>query len=142
MTEDASATVEQPAWSVDAFAGFWSNPDPALVPAALTEDVVGHWPGRDEPVRGRDEYARCIAAIVEALPDMRLEVAEHAQSGEFFFIRWVLHATGEHGPFELTGMDRVRVRGPQVAENVIVFDTAAFEARSGKPIPWVVAEAP
>jgi hypothetical protein len=34
-------------------------------------------------------------------------------------------------------MARVRVRGPRVAENVAVFDTAAFEARSGKSIPWV-----
>jgi hypothetical protein len=67
---------------------------------------------------------------------MYLEVAEHACSGEFFFVRWILHATGEHGPFELTGMDRVRVRGPLVAENVIVFDTAAFEARSGRRVPW------
>jgi hypothetical protein len=29
-----------------------------------------------------------------------------------------------------------KARGPQVAENVIVFDTAAFEARSGKAVPW------
>jgi hypothetical protein len=129
-------TVQQPAWSVEMFEGFWSNPDPALVPAVLTDDVVGYWPGRDEPVRGRDEYTGCIAGIVEALPGMRLEVAEHAQAGEFFFIRWILHATGEHGPFELTGIDRVRVRGPLVAENLIVFDTAAFEARAGKSIPW------
>jgi SnoaL-like polyketide cyclase len=137
MIDHTTASIDPPAWSVDMFAAFWSNPDPALVPAVLTEDVVGHWAGRDEPVHGREDYVGCIAAIVEALPDMRLEVAEHAQSGEYVFIRWVLHATGEHGPFELTGMDRVRVRGPQVAENVIVFDTAAFEARSGKAIPWV-----
>jgi hypothetical protein len=136
MTEPTTATIDQPPWSIEMFAGFWSNPDPALVPPVLTEDVVGVWPGRDEPARGREEYTRCIAAIVEALPDMRLEVAEHAQNGEFVFIRWILHATGEHGPFELTGMDRVRVRGPQVAENVIVFDTAAFERRSGNSIPW------
>ena len=53
------------------------------------------------------------------------------------FIRWILHATGRHGDFELTGIYCVRVRGGgQVAENVIVFDTAAFEARSGISIPW------
>lgn len=136
MTEQRTPTAEQPGWSVEMFEGFWANPDPALVPAVLTEDVVGHWPGREEPARGRDEYAACIAAIVEALPGMRLEVAEHAHKGDFHFIRWILHAGGEHGPFTLTGMDRVRTRGPQVAENVIVFDTAAFERRSGKRIPW------
>jgi ketosteroid isomerase-like protein len=136
MTPENIATVEQPGWSVDTFAAFWSNPDATLVAPVLTDDVVGHWPGRAEPARGRDEYTGCIAAIVEALPGMRLEVAEHARSGDFVFIRWILHATGEHGPFELTGMDRVRMRGPQVAENVIVFDTAAFEARSGIRVPW------
>ena len=76
-------------------------------------DVVGHWPGRDEPVRGREEYTRSIAAAVEALPDMYMDVAEHARNGDYVFIRWVLHATGRHGPFELSGIDRVKVRGPQ-----------------------------
>ena len=136
MTEEATATAPQPGWSAEMFEAFWANPDPALVPGVLTEDVVGHWPGRDEPVKGREAYTACIAAIVDALPDMRLEVAEHATSGDFTFVRWVLHATGVHGPFELTGMDRVRSRGPQVCENVIVFDTAAFEERSGIAVPW------
>jgi hypothetical protein len=137
MTEQSSATADRLVWSLEGFQAFWSHPDPGLVPAVLTEDVVGHWAGRDEPVRGRDDYTRCIAALVEALPDIRLEVGEHAQSGEFFFIRWIMRATGEHGPFELTGIDRLRLRDGIVAENVIVFDTAAFEARSGKPVPWV-----
>jgi hypothetical protein len=88
MSEQSGAAVEQPVWSVDAFEAFWSNPDPSLVPPVLTEDVVGHWPGREEPVRGRDDYTRCIAQIVEALPGMYLEVAESAQNGHFVFVRW------------------------------------------------------
>lgn len=134
MTQQSSTV--QPAWSVETFEGFWADPDPALVPPVLTEDVVGHWAGRDEPVRGRDDYTACIAAAVKALPGMRLEVAEHASNGEFTFIRWILHASGRHGPFQLSGIDRIRVRDGQVAENVIVFDTAAFEARAGLPVPW------
>jgi SnoaL-like protein len=130
------STVRQPGWSVETFEAFWSNPDPSLVPGALTEEVVGYWAGRAEPVRGRDAYTRCIARIVEALPDMRLEVAEQAQNGEFTFIRWIMHATGRQGAFQFSGIDRVRTRGPLVAENVIVFDTAEFEARSGIPVPW------
>jgi hypothetical protein len=130
------STVKQPSWSVETFEAFWSNPDPSLVPAALTEDVVGYWAGREEPVRGRDAYTRGIAQIVEALPDMRLEVAEQAQNGEFTFIRWIMRASGRHGPFRFSGIDRVRTRGPLVAENVIVFDTGEFEARSGIPVPW------
>ncbi len=133
----STPTETRPQWSVESFEAFWSRPDPSLVRAALTEDVVGHWAGRDDPVRGREDYTRCIAALVDALPDVRLSVAEQAQSGEFVFIRWIMHATGTHGAFELSGIDRVRLRDGQVAENVIVFDTATFEARSGLPVPWV-----
>jgi SnoaL-like polyketide cyclase len=134
--EDIAATIETPTWSVEMFAQFWANPDPALVPVVLTDDVVGYWAGRDEPVRGKDDYTACIAAVVEALPDMAMEVLDHARDGDLTFVRWILRATGEHGPFEITGIDRVRTEGPLVAENVIVFDTAAFERRSGMRIPW------
>lgn len=132
-----AATKPRPQWSVESFEAFWSNPDPTLVRGALTDDVVGHWAGREEPVRGPEDYTRCIAALVDALPDLRLSVAEHAQSGEFVFVRWIMHATGSRGPFELSGIDRVRIRGGQVAENVIVFDTAAFESSSGLSVPWL-----
>ena len=125
-------------WSVEGFERFWSNPDRDLgvVPAVLTQDVIGHWPGRDRAVRGIAEYTRCISDLVEALPGMYLTVAEHAGSGAFVFVHWVMHASGKHGPFELTGIDRIRMRDGQISENVIVFDTAAFQARSGKAIPW------
>lgn len=137
MTDTPStATETRPHWSVEAFEAFWSGPDPSLVPVALTEDVIGHWAGRDDLVHGRDDYTRCISALLEALPDVRLSVVEHAQSGRLVFVRWVMRATGAHGAFELSGIDRVRLRDGQVAENVVVFDTAAFEARAGLPVPW------
>ena len=129
-------TTPRRQWSVKSFEAFWSSPEPGRVPASLTEDVVGHWAGREEPVHGRADYTACIAALVEALPGVRVSVAEHAQSGEYTFIRWIMRATGGHGPFEISGIDRVRVRDGLVAENFVVVDTAAFERRAGRPIPW------
>jgi hypothetical protein len=38
----------------------------------------------------------------------------------------------------MTGIDRIRLRNGQVAENVIVFDTNAFEHRAGIAVPWLV----
>ena len=137
MTEQHTPTAKRPAWSVAAFERFWANPDPELVPAALTDEVIGDWAGRDEPVRGKDAYTACIAALVKALPDVHLTVAEHASSGEFTFIRWIMRATGAHGPFEFTGIDRVRTRNDGlVAENRVVCDTATFKRQSGQQIPW------
>lgn len=128
-TENARRST--PTWSVQGFIRFWDDPDPALVPALLTPDVVGHWPGADEPVRGRQAYTARIEQLLELLPDLRLEVAEHASNGDFVFIRWIMHATGQHGPFEITGIDRIKLQGGLVAENVIVFDTGQFQALSG-----------
>lgn len=115
-------------WSVEMFERFWAAPDPALVAAVLTDDVIGHWPWSEEPVRGADAYVQAIADVVRMLPGMHLEVAEHATNGEFTFVRWVLHATGANGPFTLSGIDRIRLRDGLVAENYIRFDTARLRA--------------
>ena len=138
IEHDDTPTAGRRAWSVATFERFWSMPDPALVPRALADDVVGHWAGRERPVRGKEAYTACIAALVAGLPGVYLTVAEHASNGEFTFIRWVMHATGEHGPFEFTGIDRVRTREDGlVTENRIVCDPAAFKQLAGKELPWI-----
>jgi len=45
---------------------------------------------------------RALQDLVALLPDVRLEVPEHAMSadGQFGFAWWVMHATGPNGPFE------------------------------------------
>lgn len=125
-------------WTVAGFESFWSDPqrDASVVPALISEDIVGHWSGVDEPVRGKAAYMHCIRSLIQALPGMHISVEEHATTGEFVFICWIMHAVGEHGAFELVGIDRVRTREGLVCENFVVFDTAAFVARSGKPVHW------
>jgi ketosteroid isomerase-like protein len=118
-------------WSVDGFAKFWAAPDPALVPAMLTEDVAGYWPGSDEPVRGVADYTKALEDILALLPGMTLEVAEHATNGDCTFIRWIMHATGTNGPFTISGIDRVRLRDGLVCENVIRFDSAHLRSLAG-----------
>ncbi|WP_394827116.1 ester cyclase [Pendulispora albinea] len=123
-------------FSVENFAQFWARPDPALVAHAVTNDVIGHWPGSDEPARGLTAYAERIARVLEVVPDLRLDVIEHATNGDLLFIRWRAHGTGARGPFTMSGMDRIRLRDGRVAENVIVFDTRRFEELVGRPVPY------
>lgn len=129
MTEQAVTT---PGWSVETFAAFWDNPDPSLVRHAVTDDVVGDWPGDPEPVRGAQAYADRIAQVLERVPDLRLEVAEHAANGEFVFVRWIAHGTGARGPIEgLSGIDRIRLRDGLVAENIIRYARRCLRSWSG-----------
>lgn len=123
----------RPTWSVRSFAAFWNEPRTELVPAVLAPDVIGRWPGEQEPVRGPGPYTARLARLLELLPDVRLEVAESATDGEFTFVRWIMRATGLRGAFEMTGIDRVRVREGLVVENLIVYDTAQFAALTGHP---------
>ncbi|GAB3541724.1 hypothetical protein GCM10027343_12620 [Noviherbaspirillum agri] len=109
-------------WSADRFAAFWARPDAAMVPRALAPDVAGYWPGDAEPVRGIAQYTARIAQLLAMVPDFRLEVAEHAQNGEYVFIRWIAHGTWNGAPLEFTGVDRVKVRDGLVAENRIFCD--------------------
>ena len=81
-------------WSVEQFAQFWTAPDPDLVKYAVTDDVVGDWPGDPAPVRGVEAYTDRIRQVLHRVPDIRLEVAEHATNGEFVFIRWIGRRTG------------------------------------------------
>jgi ketosteroid isomerase-like protein len=125
-------TQPPPPFSVDQFARFWAAPDVALVaPAMFAEDVVGDWPGDPEPVRGFASYRARIGQLLDAVPDLTLEVAEHATNGNLIFIRWIARGTGAGGPFELTGMDRIRTEDGRVKENIIRYDTAAMEAAIG-----------
>jgi ketosteroid isomerase-like protein len=120
-------------WTTDLFAEFWAAPDLTYIPSIITEDAVGYWPG-GRTVRGAKEYVQALEELLTLLPDLYLEVHEHTMSadGEFGFSRWVMHATGANGPFELVGMDRTRVRDGRVCENYAIFDSRQFEELVGK----------
>lgn len=129
MTQQTASTAAEPTVSiVDRFAYFWSNPDTALLQGGLAEDVVGHFPGDTEPVRGPDAYIARVGRYLEALPGLRIEVADHATNGDVTFIRWLARPTGPDGAVEFGGIDCIRLRDGLVAENHVAFDPSLFDA--------------
>ena len=119
-------------WSVDGWVGFWNNPSAEValrrIPTVVTPDVTAVWPCIPERVQGRAEYARRIVDLLALVPDLRLELGEHAANGEFAFLRWTARGTGPDGPFEGIGTDRFRLRHGLVAESLIMSDLAIFGA--------------
>jgi ketosteroid isomerase-like protein len=135
-TREREARLEEmfeAGWTTDLFAEFWTAPDLKLIPSIITDDVVGYWPG-GRTVRGKAEYMQALEDLLALLPDLWLDVKEHAMSedSEFGFSRWVMRATGANGPFELAGMDRTRVRDGLVCENYVFFDLARFQQLVGE----------
>jgi ketosteroid isomerase-like protein len=127
MTQVSSDVTQPPSSNVERFAYFWSHPDTDLLQGSFTDDVVGHFPGDPEPVRGPDAYIARVGRFLEALPDLRIEVADYAANGNVTFIRWLARPTGPDGPVEFGGMDCIRLRDGLVAENHVAFDPALFD---------------
>lgn len=136
MPEDATATAqatEDASWAVAHFAHFWANPDPTGDTSHLSASVVGRWPdGR--VLHGIEEYRGRLMKLGGLIPDIRLEVLESAVNGGVAFIRWRGRGTGSRGPFELFGVDRLKVESGQIVENIVHFDTATFETVVGVPL--------
>ena len=130
------ATVEpREGFTAETFAEFWAKPDLSSPSDAIHDDVVGYWPGTDEPVRGRDEYVGALRELLRRVPDLTLSVQESADNGEHIFIRWVAHATNIEGErIEQTGVDRIKVANGKVVENRIFFDRVQFERKLGKSL--------
>jgi SnoaL-like domain len=119
-------------WTTGRSAEFWKAPDLRYIASIVTDDVVGYWPG-GRVVRGRAEYMKALEEFLAVVPDLWLDVREHIMSadGEFGFTRWVMHATGADGAFELDGMERARVRDGLICENYVFFDTARLQRSVG-----------
>lgn len=129
MTQQTATTEARTQASiVERFAYFWSHPDTALLQGGLAEDVVGHFPGDPEPVRGPDAYIARVGRYLDALPDLRIEVADYSTNGDVTFIRWLARPAGPDGPVEFGGIDCIRLRDGLVAENYVAFDPTQFDA--------------
>jgi SnoaL-like domain len=117
-----------PQFSAEVFAAFWAAPDLSHGLDILADDIVGHWPGDPAPVRGVADYTAKIAEILDAAPDLKLQVVDSAtvdgaEAGEqLVFLHYIGRGTGPDGPFEIRGLDRVRTRDGMVVENVIRYD--------------------
>jgi hypothetical protein len=124
-------------WAIEGVSRFWTAPAPERV-ALFAEDGVSHWPGQSEPARGRTGHQERIASIVELIPDIQIELKEYAADGDFLFFRWVARGTGKKGPFEIGGVDRLRLNNEerQIAQTLVFFDTAHFEEVVGAKVPY------
>jgi hypothetical protein len=122
-------------FTVDHWAVLWANPHPQLAGRVVTPDVVVHWPGDTEPVRGVTAYKRRIAEMLDRNPGLRFTVTEHAGNGDFLFVRWIGHGMGVGGSDQTGGVDRLHLRDGLVKEIRVYCDPGllpVFAAATGR----------
>ncbi|MGH9247156.1 MAG: hypothetical protein ACRD29_23105 [Acidimicrobiales bacterium] len=55
------------------------------------------------------EYEERVALAKALVPGLRLEFGEYAVNGDSLLVHWVATGTNAYGPFQLAGVDHVRL---------------------------------
>jgi hypothetical protein len=90
----------QPGWSVETFRRFWAKPSLTglrAIDRLRTPAIIGHWPRPIGLVHGLKPYSDVIEDPLLTVPDLSLQVPEHAISGEPVFVRWIASGTMPDG---------------------------------------------
>lgn len=77
----------------------WNRRRDDVVDELLATEAVGHMEGGD--VRGRDEFKAVRAALLGAIPDLRLTIEDTLADGNQVAVRWRVDGThrGDHFGF-------------------------------------------
>lgn len=98
--------------------GRWINELWAGEPVAadlVTEDFVGHWPGRD--VRGPAELEAVVDETQKMLTDLKFVIeVEPFVDGDLLAARWIGTGAAKDGPKRFTGNDILRIADGRFAE--------------------------
>ncbi|SEH49198.1 SnoaL-like domain-containing protein [Mycolicibacterium rutilum] len=98
--------------------GRWLNELWAGEPVAaelVTDDFVGHWPGRE--VRGPSELEAVVGETQRMLADLKFVIeVEPFVDGDLLAARWIGTGAAKDGPKRFTGNDILRIADGRIAE--------------------------
>lgn len=81
----------------------------------VTENFVGHWPGRD--VRGPGELQAVVGETHQMLSDLKFVIeVEPFVDGDMLAARWIGTGAAQDGPKRFTGNDILRIENGRFAE--------------------------
>jgi len=116
---DTSSTQLARRW----FNDVWNDRREATIHELLHPDAIGHLEGVD--VRGVEEFLQMRAALLEAFPDMRVNVESTIAEGDDVVLRWTASGThrgaglgfdATHRPVAFRGITWLRFANGQLVE--------------------------
>jgi steroid delta-isomerase-like uncharacterized protein len=126
----------------------WNRGNEGLIDELLTAESVGHLEGMD--THGPEPFRAIRAALLDAFPDLHIDVESALAWGDEVALRWRLIAThlGDGLGFprsgrqvEIRGMSWFRFAGGKMVEGWDAWNQGALLARLGAPLAMVVQTA-
>jgi SnoaL-like protein len=95
----------------------WPSFDADRLEAAVDAEATIHHSGMKRPIRGAEEpdYVRAIKAL---MPDISLEVANWAASGDVVFVEYEMSGTLAGRPLRWTGIGRFELEGERLIDAI------------------------
>ncbi|MES2959606.1 MAG: nuclear transport factor 2 family protein [Pseudomonadota bacterium] len=136
-TQQAEAAAD---W-VRRFAQRWSSVDPQALRDLMHEDTRNLIPPMERP-GNREEVVAHFQAVLQRVPDLRVEVTRWAVAGDAVFVEWDAHASLRGVPLHWRGVDRVILRDGRTVEGQVFWDTQRQMQDVERALKGVAAAAP
>lgn len=106
----------------------WPSFDADRLDEAIDPEATIHHSGMGSPIRGIDEpdYVRAIKAL---MPDIKLEVANWADTGDVVFIEYAMSGTLAGQVLNWTGIGRFKLRGERAIDAIGRWDNLELLAQ-------------
>ena len=118
---------------VGRFAQCWNRPSADDLGDLMHADTRNQIPPMREPA-DRDAVVEHFRTVLRQLPDLRVEVARWAPTGDAVMIEWIASATVAGKPLTWSGVDRFNVRGERMYEAMVYWDTRGLAERMAAAI--------
>lgn len=113
---------------VERFAARWDRPDADALRDLMHSDTQNLIPPMTHPA-DREGVVEHFRAVLQALPDLRIEVLRWAPTSDAVLVEWQATATVAGRPLSWTGVDRFNIRGDRMYEARVYWDTRGVAER-------------
>ncbi|HET7330011.1 nuclear transport factor 2 family protein [Dyella sp.] len=110
------------------FAARWSKPDADSLRDLMHADTSNLIPPMAAP-GDREAVVEHFRAVLNRLPDLRIEVVRWAPTGDAVLLEWRATASVAGQPLAWTGVDRFNIRGDRMYEGRVYWDTRGVAER-------------
>ena len=123
------------------FEQVWNQRNAATIDELLHDEAVGYMEG---PIvtRGRDDFKRVRAQLLDAFPDIHLHVEDIAADGDHTIVRWRAHGTHQgpalgfaasHRTADFRGLTWLRWKDGQIVEGWDAWDIGGLMQKLAQP---------
>ena len=112
---------------VTRFAQAWASRDGAAFLALWHPDGVLHSPLYDRPVKGA-ELGRVNDLVRQAAPDNIWQLLDWTARGDVVIVEWQNTRSAGGQRFDVSGVDKFRLKDGKIAEERVYMDTALLRA--------------